>query len=116
MKSLMHAGQPSGTFRALLTLGNSSKLLSICGHADIIFNMKTIAISIDEQTLAGLDALAAGPQKTRSRSSVVRLAVREYVERERQRAIEAGDAVVLRRHRGRLAKDARALVAVQARP
>ena len=47
---------------------------------------------MDEHTLAGLNALAAGPQTAPSRSSLVRIAVREYVERERQYAIEAGRA------------------------
>lgn len=77
-------------------------------------NVKTIAITIDEPTLALLEELAAKAPKARSRSSLVRTAVRELAERERRRAIEAEDARVIRKHRARLAREARALVAGQA--
>ncbi|MGH9254802.1 MAG: CopG family ribbon-helix-helix protein [Vicinamibacterales bacterium] len=77
--------------------------------------MKTIAITIDEATLARVDRLA-GLDGARNRSHVFRKAVQEYVARlERATEDEREDAIV-RRHRGRLARQARALVRTQARP
>ncbi len=78
-------------------------------------DMKTIAITIDEATLARVDRLA-GLDGARNRSHVFRKAVQEYVARlERATEDEREDAIV-RRHRGRLARQARALVRTQARP
>jgi metal-responsive CopG/Arc/MetJ family transcriptional regulator len=77
--------------------------------------MKTIAITIDEATLARVDRLAARDNST-NRSRVIRAAVQEYVSRaERATEDEREDAIV-RRHRGRLARQARALVREQAEP
>ena len=78
--------------------------------------MKTIAVTIDETTLHLLDELAATLPRPRSRSALVRMAVREFAERERQRDIEAREHEILRKHRKRLARQARALIAEQARP
>ena len=78
--------------------------------------MKTIAVTIDETTLHLLDGLAAALPRPRSRSALVRMAVREFAERERQRDIEAREHEILRKHRKRLARQARALIAEQARP
>lgn len=76
--------------------------------------MKTIAITIDEPTLKRLDELASpGPH---SRSALVRTAIREFIERERQREIEAREHRIFRKHRHRLVRQARALIAEQARP
>jgi metal-responsive CopG/Arc/MetJ family transcriptional regulator len=77
--------------------------------------MKTIAITIDEATLARVDWLAARDNST-NRSRIIREAVQEYVSRaERATEDEREDAIV-RRHRGRLARQARALVGEQAKP
>ena len=78
-------------------------------------NMKTIAITIDEATLKLLEELASTSPRLRSRSALVRTAVREFAERERRREIEAQEHEVLRKHRKRLARQARALIAEQAR-
>ena len=73
--------------------------------------MKTIAVTIDEPTLQLLDELADSSPRLRNRSALVRTAIRQFAERERQREHE-----VLRKHRKQLARQAQALVAEQARP
>lgn len=78
--------------------------------------MKTIAITIEEATLKRLDELAMASPRLRSRSALVRAALREFLERERQREIEALEHKILRKHRRRLARQARALIREQARP
>jgi len=78
--------------------------------------MKTIAITIDEDTLTLLDRLVHPTHRARGRSALVRLAVRQYVEREQRRQAEARDGAILARHRRHLAREARALVSLQARP
>jgi metal-responsive CopG/Arc/MetJ family transcriptional regulator len=79
--------------------------------------VKTIAITIDEETLARVDRLS-GREKGRraNRSRVIRHAIRRYVDQvERQTADQREDAIV-RRHRERLTRQASALVRSQARP
>jgi Arc/MetJ-type ribon-helix-helix transcriptional regulator len=77
--------------------------------------VKTIAITIEEDTLTCLDRLLedpAGPWK--NRSDLVRQALQKFlqeVERSRQ---EAHEAAIFREHRKQLAAQARALVAEQA--
>ena len=78
-------------------------------------NMKTIAITIDEQTLRTVDQLVGASPTLRNRSVVMRIALREFAGRERRRLIEERERAVLRKQRGRLARQARALVAEQAR-
>jgi len=78
--------------------------------------MKTITITIDETTLKLLDELTTVLPQLRSRSALVRMAVREFAERERQREIEEHEHEVLHKHRKRLARQARLLIAEQARP
>ena len=76
--------------------------------------MKTIAVTIDETTLQLLDKLRIALPQQRSRSALVRTAIREYAEREQQREIEACEREILHKHKKRLARQARALVAEQA--
>lgn len=83
---------------------------------NIISNMKTIAVTVDDETLQILNELAAGQRHGRRRSAIVRTALREYAERERRRAIEAREQDVFRRNRKQLDRQARALVRQQARP
>lgn len=79
--------------------------------------MKTIAITIDEDILTRVDRLAGrGGQGRTSRSRLIRQAVREYVSRLERLADERQEATVIRRHRGRLAQQASALVREQAKP
>ncbi len=77
--------------------------------------MKNIAVTIDEPTLKLLDDLAAAVGRSRSRSALVRIAVREFAEREQRRRLEARENQIIRQHRKRLARQARALVTGQAR-
>jgi metal-responsive CopG/Arc/MetJ family transcriptional regulator len=79
----------------------------------MIANMKTIAVTIDESTLKLLDELSNG--MSRSRSALVRTALREFAEREHRRETEAKESAVFRKHRRRLAQQARALISEQAR-
>jgi len=74
--------------------------------------MKTIAISIDDDTLARVDRIGG----SRKRSRLIRDAVRQYLAHVERLAEEEREASVLRRHRARLARQARALVRAQGRP
>ena len=84
--------------------------------------MKTIAISIDEDSLAAIDRLtraAAGGRGAggrTSRSEVVRRAVQEYVARHRKREREEGDRKILAENRETIDRQVSALVAEQATP
>lgn len=83
--------------------------------------MKTIAISIDEESLAAIDRMASpaargGRRKKANRSELIRRALRDFVAQQRRREREASDARVLAAHRTRLERQVAALVAEQARP
>jgi Arc/MetJ-type ribon-helix-helix transcriptional regulator len=79
-------------------------------------NMKTIAVTMDEATLRVLDDLVAAESRRRTRSALVRAAVREFAGRERRRQIEEREREIFRKRRKQLAREARLLVAAQARP
>lgn len=76
--------------------------------------MKTIAITIDEESLQCLDALLAKGRGPRRRSALIRTAVREYLERTILRESESREFEILHRHRHRLARQAAALIKEQA--
>jgi predicted transcriptional regulator len=75
--------------------------------------MKTIAI--DEATAKLLDELTEKSSRRRGRTALVRMALRRYAESERRRATEAKDGAIFRKHRKQLARQARVLIAEQAR-
>ena len=84
--------------------------------------MKTIAVSIDESTLAALERVirkgarrARGSRRRPTRSEVVRQALHEFIERHERSAREAKERQLIARHRDRLAREAAALVKEQAR-
>lgn len=82
--------------------------------------MKTIAVSIDEPTLAALERVTKRPRRGGSghrpnRSEVVRQALQEFIERHERSAREAKERQVIAHHRGRLAREAAALVSEQAK-
>lgn len=78
--------------------------------------MKTVAVTIDEQTLQRLDRLMAVESVPwKSRSEVIRQAVREFVARRERLAEEEREREVFRRHRRRLNRQAVALVKEQAK-
>jgi predicted transcriptional regulator len=78
--------------------------------------MKTIAVTVDEATLKLLDELAAGQTRRRTRSALVRAALRQFAEGERRRVVEDREREIFRKHRTQLAQQARLLVRDQARP
>lgn len=78
--------------------------------------MKTIAVTVDDATLKLLDELSAGEPRRRTRSALVRAALREFAERERRRVVEAREREIFRRNRKQLAREARLLIKGQARP
>ena len=72
-------------------------------------------IAIDEETSKLLDELTEKSSRRRSRTALVRMALRQYVARERRRATEAKDGAIFRKHRKHLARQARVLISEQAR-
>lgn len=84
--------------------------------------MKTIAISIDEASLAAVDRLASatarrgGGKKGANRSEMVRQAVREFLARQRRHEREEKDRRILSAHRTEIERQAALLVAEQAEP
>jgi len=87
-----------------------------------VANMKTIAISIDEASLAVIDRMAqrARPGRGRkgrgNRSEVIRRAVREFIVRSRKREREDSDRQILAANREQILLQAEALVGEQAEP
>ena len=77
--------------------------------------MKTIAVTVDDLTLRLLDELTAGEGRRRTRSALVRAALREFAERERRRLIEEREREIFRRNRKQLTREARLLIGEQAR-
>lgn len=79
--------------------------------------MKTIAITIDEETLSSIDGLLSPPtSRWKNRSELVRQALREFVREVERTWQEEHEAAVFREHRDCLAAEARALIAEQAEP
>ena len=81
--------------------------------------MRTIAITIDEDTLTRLDHLVdqrSRGGRLRSRSRVIRDAVKEYVMSHERLAAEAREAAIIRRHGVQLMQQASAAVREQAEP
>ncbi|HVT02916.1 MAG TPA: ribbon-helix-helix protein, CopG family [Thermoanaerobaculia bacterium] len=78
--------------------------------------MKTIAISIDEPTLGALDRLAQKGRVRGKRSELVREALAEFLARREGLEQEAKERTVIARHRALLARQAKAMVAEQAKP
>jgi metal-responsive CopG/Arc/MetJ family transcriptional regulator len=78
--------------------------------------MKTIAISIDEDTIALIDEVVRTSAHTTNRSRVIRAAVKDFVSKELQRDREAREREIFKKHRARLDRQARALISEQAKP
>jgi len=82
--------------------------------------MKTIAISIDEASLAAVDRIAQAASRRRggkreaNRSEVIRRAVREFLADQKRHESEESDRRVLAANRDRIEREARMLVAAQA--
>lgn len=78
--------------------------------------MKTIAITIDERMLASVDRLSGYRGGASNRSKIIRAAVAEYLARIERTAEAERERDVFRRHRGRIRRQAAALVKEQAKP
>lgn len=85
--------------------------------------MVTIAISIDESTLKAIDEIAKPPRgrrgeaaASRSRSAVMRQALQQYVAQHAKQEHETRERTAVAKHRAKLARQAKALVAEQAKP
>ncbi len=81
----------------------------------MVTNVKTIAITIDNDTLDRLDRLTGRGVGRANRSRAIRQAVRDYVSVLERQAADEQEAAVFSRHRGRLARQASALVREQAK-
>ena len=75
--------------------------------------MKTIAVTIDDETLDRVDELASSDQYS-SRSALVRAALAGYVARERRLREEDRERRIIQEHKESLADELTALVAEQA--
>jgi Arc/MetJ-type ribon-helix-helix transcriptional regulator len=78
--------------------------------------MKTIAVTIDEETLTHIDELTASSDRYASRSALVREALAAYLAREGRLVEEERERRVISKHRKSLNEQLEALVAEQARP
>ncbi len=81
----------------------------------MIINMKTIAITVDEATLALIDELYSSSRKFRSRSALIRIAIREYAEQMRRRFEEEREREIIRKNKDTLDRQLIALIAEQER-
>jgi metal-responsive CopG/Arc/MetJ family transcriptional regulator len=77
--------------------------------------MKTIAITIDDDTLQRLDRVS-GSGAGANRSRIIRDAVKDYLGRLERAVDDERETAILRRHRGRLARQAAVAVKAQGRP
>jgi len=75
--------------------------------------MKTIAITIDEETLGLLETLCSS-RRFCSRSALIREAIRAYLAHEFRRRVEARERQVIRKNKRSLDRQLRALVKEQA--
>ena len=88
--------------------------------------MKTIAVTIDDETLYFLDRWmrrigaprrpAGGKRPGGNRSKIVRLALREFLERQESLRRNERDRSILATHRKLIGRQAKALVSEQAEP
>jgi hypothetical protein len=100
--------------------------LRISHVSDSQFNMKTIAVSIDEPTLERARARVGRARSGKGRgqrggrprtlSQIVREALRRELDRIEREEQEQHDRLAFRAHRTKLHRQARALVSEQAKP
>jgi Arc/MetJ-type ribon-helix-helix transcriptional regulator len=106
---------PAGQAGSSALVLHESAMLDAMRRAMYDPNMKTIAVTIDSDTIAAIDHLLsapAGPWK--SRSELVRQALQEFVREVERRREEEHETAVFRENRERLAAEARDLIADQA--
>ncbi len=76
--------------------------------------MKTIAITIDEETVDLIDKLQGTSSELRSRSALVRVAIREYAARVHKQLEEERERELIHKNKDILDKQLKALVEEQA--
>jgi len=77
--------------------------------------VKTISIPIGEPTLSAIDRLAGKGRARRKRSELVREALAEFLARREEQEQEAIERAAIAKHRALLARQAKSMVAEQAR-
>ena len=77
--------------------------------------MKTIAITVDEETLVLIDELQGLSTQYQSRSALIRAAIRDYSARLRRRLEEDRERELIQQNKELLDKQLKALVEEQAR-
>ena len=77
--------------------------------------MKTIAITVDDETMDLLKELQGSSDQFRSRSALIRAAIREYSVRRHRRLEEERERELVRQNKELLDKELKALVEQQAR-
>ena len=78
--------------------------------------MKTIAITVDDETLSLMDRLHRSSRRFRSRSALVRAAIRAYAAQESERRARVRELEVIRENKQLLDRQLKALVREQATP
>jgi metal-responsive CopG/Arc/MetJ family transcriptional regulator len=79
--------------------------------------MKTIAITIEEDTLLRIDKVATGKGRTVvNRSKFIRDAIKDHLARIEKLTEEEREREIFQRHRKKLHKEALALIKEQAKP
>ena len=78
--------------------------------------MKTIAITIDDETLGLIDELHRSSRRFRSRSALVHAAIRAYASLERERRSRERELRVIRENKALLDRQLKAMVMEQASP
>ena len=78
--------------------------------------MKTIAITIDDDTLRRIDEITEGSSSAGNRSQFIREAVRDRLRRIERLSEEKREKEIFRRNRKRLQRQALALIKEQAKP
>ena len=77
--------------------------------------MKTIAITVDDDTMDLLEELQGSSDKFRSRSALVRAVIREYSASRHRRLEEEREREIVQQNKELLDKELKALVEQQAR-
>jgi Arc/MetJ-type ribon-helix-helix transcriptional regulator len=78
--------------------------------------MKTIAITIDAETLNLIDELSSSSKKFRSRSALVRAAIRSYARHVQRQLEEERERDIIRKNKDLLDRQLKALITEQAKP
>src|SRR5439155_19798865 len=98
--STRHGGRMPASRRS-----TSGKDKGTCDR-DIFCDMKTIAISMDEDDLTRIDKVTASTDGVKNRSQCIRQAVRDYLARIGKAAEEEREREIFRRNRHRLHQQA----------